>query len=387
MGEPKTPRTVDDLTAEYLSMVAAKLLGEPAVTVTGFTVTPEPFEFPRFGDKQFFEIAFDFSARKDSGRSTIILRVLPPMDAVMMLTGDTQHRELKAFQTGLFDQMPDTFHIPYVHIEFEPVFDQYWAFVEDVRPEMERLGMHAVVPDQTLRTILSHLAAFHAAFWERDEILRLPWLMRLEQPVDYFYRCVVDILDGMKAPAKSSEYIVGKWPWLQEGVPTLMDSLPAQTRRVIERLYREPERLLEKVRPLPRTLCHHDFDIRNLGFRDTPEGPKTVVIDWEIVGEGLASFDVGRFLAYQQAADAEELVEHYLDELARHMGRAIDREQWLYGSELVTIAFWQIVGVQFGVMVNAPSAPVPEGQRAAMRERVYSDIAHVESLVHKHGLA
>src|SRR3990170_4284273 len=69
MGEPKTPRTVDDLTAEYLSMVAAKLLGEPAVTVTGFTVTPEPFEFPRFGDKQFFEIAFDFSARKVSGRS------------------------------------------------------------------------------------------------------------------------------------------------------------------------------------------------------------------------------------------------------------------------------------------------------------------------------
>ncbi|MEE8345732.1 MAG: phosphotransferase [Dehalococcoidia bacterium] len=387
MKEPKTPRTVDSLTTEYLSIVAAKLLRDPTVTVTGFTLTAEPFEFPRFGDKQFFEIAFDYSARKGGGRSTIILRVLPPMDAVMMLTGDTEHRELKAFQTGLFNQVPGTFHIPYVHIEFEPVFDQYWAFVEDVRPEMERLGMHAVIPDETLRIILGHLAAFHAAFWERDEILSLPWLMRLEQPVDYFYRCVVDILDGMETPAQSSVYMVGKWPWLQEGVPTLMDSLPVKTRSVIERLYREPERLLAKVRPLPRTLCHYDFDNRNLGLRDTPDGPKTVVIDWEIVGEGVSSADVVRFMAYQQPPNAEELVGHYLDELERRLGHAIDREQWLYGSELVTIAIWQIIGVLFGVMVNAPSAPVPDDQREAMRERVYSDIAHVESLAFKHGLA
>ena len=387
MGEQKTPRTVAGLTTEYLSLVAGKLLSDPTVTVTGFTLTAEPFEFPRFGDKQFFEVSFDFTGLEGSGRTTMILRVLPTVDAVMMLTGDTEHRELKAFQTGLFDQVPETFHIPYVHIELEPAFDQYWAFVEDVRPEMERLGMHAIIPDETLRTILGHLAAFHAAFWEREQILSQPWLMRLERPVDYFYRCVVDILDGMKAPAQSSEYIVEKWPWLQEGVPRLMDSLPAKTRRVIERLYREPEGLLEKVRPLPRTLCHYDFDNRNLGLSSTPDGPKTVVIDWEIVGEGLSSVDVVRFLAYQQPPNAEELVGHYLDELEQHLGGVIDRDLWLYGSELVTVAHWQIVGVLFGVMVNAPSAPVPDDQRDAMRERVYSDIAHVESLALKYGLA
>ena len=59
----------------------------------------------------------------------------------------------------------------------------------------------------------------------------------------------------------------------------------------------------------------------------------------------------------------------------------------MYGSELVSIALWQIVGVLFGVMVSAPSAPIPDDQRDAMRERVYSDIAHVESLVQKHSLA
>ncbi len=387
MAKPKTPRAVDELTPEYLSVVAAKLLGDPTVIVTAFTVTADPFEFPRFGDKQFFEISFEYTRGNGPGRSTIILRVLPPMDAVMMLTGDTEHRELKAFQTGLYNLVPETFHIPYVHIEFHPEHEQYCAVVEDVRPEMERLGMHAVLPDETLRIILSHLAAFHAAFWERKDILSQPWLMRQERAVEYFYRCIVDILDGMKAPARSSEYIVGKWPWLREGVPNLMESLPAKTRRMIERLYREPEQLLAKVRPLPRTLCHYDFDNRNLGIRQTPEGAKTVVIDWEIVGEGLSSADVVRFLAYQQPANAEELVGYYLDELERHLGRPLDREQWLYGSELITIALWQIIGVLFGVMVSAPSAPVPDDQREAMRERVYSDIEHVESLAHKHGLA
>jgi hypothetical protein len=387
MPAPDTPRTVDDLTPEYLSLVAAKLLGDPAARVTGYSLTPDPFEFPRFGDKEFHLIDFTYEGERGAGDSTVVLRILPRRDAVMMLTGDTEHRELLAFQTGLYDRVPETFHIPYVHVEHHPERGQHWAFVEDVRPEMERLGMHAVIPDATLRTILSHLAAFHAAFWERRDILDQPWLMRLNSPVDYFYRCVVDIMDGMKAPAEVSVYIAEKWPWLAEGVINLLDSLEPETRRVVEKLYREPERLLEKVAPLPTTLCHYDFDNRNLGIRDTPDGPRTVVIDWEIVGEGLSSADVGRFLAYQQPPNAEELVGHYLDELERHLGRPIDRQEWLFGSELVTIAIWQIIGVIFGVMVAAPSAPVPDDQRPVMRERVYSDIAHVEALARKHGLA
>lgn len=383
----EAPASVDELNTEYLSGVASKLLSDPSVQVTSFEVRPDPFEFPRFGEKQFYEIVFNYKGRDGAGRSTLILRILPEMDAVMMITGDTEHRELRAFTEGLYQQVPDTFHIPYVHVELQPERQQYWAFVEDVREEMQRLGMHTALTDETLRLILSHLAAFHARFWERQDVLAKPWLMRLERPVDYFYRCVVDILDGMKDPAEASVYMTQKWPWFSEGVVNLMDSLPADTRKIIEALYREPQRLLEKVEPLPRTLCHYDFDNRNLGLRDTPEGPRTVVIDWEILGEGLSSADVGRFLTYQQPPNATELVMFYLDELERHLGHPIDRAEWLYGSELVTVAIWQIVGVLFGVMTNAPSAPIPDDQRDAMRQRVYSDIAYVESLARKHGLA
>jgi hypothetical protein len=380
------PSTVGELSEGYLSGIARKMLDDPSVEVARFSLTPDPFEFPRFGDKSFYAIDFDYRGKNGVGTSSMILRILPEMDAVMMLTGDTQHRELKAFEAGLYEQMPKTFHIPYIHVIDRPEKGQFWAFVEDVRPEMEALGMHAQLPDQTIRIILSHLAAFHATFWERQDVLSYPWLMSLSQPVDYFYRCVVDCMEGMRRPADSSAYIVGKWPWFPEGVINLLESLDAKTKRSIERLYREPERLLEKVKPMPRTLCHYDFDNRNLGMRQTAIGPQTVVIDWEIVGEGVSSSDVVRFMAYQQSPNAEELVGHYLDELERHLGRSLDRDQWLYGMDLVTIAIWQIVGVLFGVMVSAPSAPVPDEQRPDMKRRVYSDIEHVASLVSKYGL-
>lgn len=376
-----------ELTREYLSFVAGKMLADPSVTVTEFEVIPDPFEFPRFGEKEFFAIPFSYQGANGGGRSSLVLRVMPPMDAVMMLTGDTEHRELRAFQAGIYDMVPRTFHIPYVHVIYRPERQQYWAFLEDVRPEMEALGMHSVLPDATIRTILSHLAAFHATFWERRDVLDRPWLMSLRRPVDYFYRCIVDILDGMKSPAQPSVYVTEKWPWLAEGVVNLMDSLSAGDRKALEQLYREPEHLLQKVERMPLTLCHYDFDNRNLGIRHGPQGTQTVVIDWEILGRGLSASDVVRFLIYQQPPNLDELLDHYLDELERSLGKRVDRDGWREGFELVEVAEWQIRGVLFGVMVSAPSAPVPDEQRPAMRERVFSDIEHIVSLVHKHGLA
>src|SRR4030067_3026270 len=95
MPTAKPPRTVGKLTSGYLSEVAAKLLSDPTARVTSFAVTPDPFEFPRFGDKEFYEIAFEYSGRDGSGRATVILRVLPPTDAGMVLPGDPEHRALR----------------------------------------------------------------------------------------------------------------------------------------------------------------------------------------------------------------------------------------------------------------------------------------------------
>jgi hypothetical protein len=382
MGEP---RSVSEIDASCLSSVAGKMLGRP-VQVTGFEIISDPFEFPRFGEKEFYEVPFSYESAEGGGKSTLVLRVMPEMDAVMMLTGDTEHRELKAFKEGLFEQVPDTFSVPYVHVVDDAERKQYWAWLRDVRPQMEALGMHAKVSDDTCRTILSHLAAFHAAFWEKREVLDKPWLMSLEQPVNFFYRCVNDILDGMRDPAESSVYITERWPWLAEGVVNLVESLPAGTKEAVQTLYREPEALLAAVNSMPQTLCHYDFDNRNLGIEQTPSGLRTVVIDWEILGRGVSASDVVRFTVYQQPDDLEGTLDFYLDELEARLGEKIDRAQWRKAYDLGSVAEWQIRGVLFGVMVSAPSAPVPEEHREAMRERVFSDISLVEDLARKHAL-
>jgi hypothetical protein len=383
----KEPAGIEEINEEYLSEVAGKMLGDPSVEVTSFELIHDPFEFPRFGEKEFYDIPFRYHSKSGDGQSSIILRVMPEMDAVMMLTGDTEHRELKAFKCGLLAEIPATFDIPYVDVILRPERRQYWAWLRDVRPQMEALGMHAKVPDDVVRTILSHLAAFHGTFWERHEVIDEPWLMSLRRPVDYFYRCIVDIIDGMKSPSESTLYVTERWPWLAEGVINLIEELPRNLGRTVEKLYREPEPLLQEVESMPMTLCHYDFDNRNLGVSDGPGGKRTVVIDWEILGRGMSSSDVVRFMVYQQPEDLEGMINHYLDELERHLGKKVDRQQWRHGYDLATIAEFQIRGVLFGVMVAAPSAPIPDEQRPAMKERVFSDIGYVESLVKKTGLA
>jgi hypothetical protein len=383
----KEPAKLEEITNGYLSEVASKMLGDPSVEVTSFELIHDPFEFPRFGEKEFYEIPFRYHGKSGEGESSIVLRVMPEMDAVMMLTGDTEHRELKAFQCGLLAEIPATFDVPYVDVILRPERRQYWAWLRNVRPQMEALGMHAKVPDDVVRTILSHLAAFHATFWERHDVIDEPWLMSLRRPVDYFYRCIVDIMDGMKSPSESTLYVTERWPWLAEGAVNMMNELPSNLGRTVEKLYREPEPLLHAVEEMPMTLCHYDFDNRNLGIEKGPHGVRTVVIDWEILGRGISASDVVRFLVYQQPDDVEAMITYYLDELERCLGDKIDRVQWRRGYDLATIAEFQIRGVLFAVMVNAPSAPVPDEQRPAMKERVFSDIGHVESLARKTGLA
>jgi thiamine kinase-like enzyme len=378
------PRSIDEITPEFLTTAARRLLSDDTARVMALRVgQSEPFEYPKFGNKQFDVIEFDYHGRDGAGSSRMILRRRAPRDAVSTLIGDLQHRELLAFKTGLLDQLPATFHHPYLDVIYDEKRGQFWAFLEDVSEDMARVGIVDALPDDKLRTILSHLAAFHARFWERHDILGQPWLMSLRTPVDSWYQLVVEVIDGVKEPSEPTRFITAEWPWVADGIRNLLGSLEPDTRALIDRLFRHPDRLIDEIAGMPITLCHYDFDNRNLGMRDGPAGPQTTVIDWEIVGRGLSSSDVGRFLQYQQPPNMEELIGFYLDELERNLGKPIDRAEWMKGYEIVAVALWQIVGFLFGAMVAAPGAPVPEDQREGMRQRVYADVAAVDQLARK----
>lgn len=384
MSTIATPRTIDEITPEFLARAARRLLRDDTVRVTAVRIgASEPFEYPRFGAKSFDVIEFDYESNAGSGSSNMILRRRAPRDAVSTLIGDLRHRELLAFTTGLLDEMPDTFHHPYLDVIHDEERGQFWAFLEDVTADMQNVGIVDALPDEKLRAILAHLAAFHAHFWEREDVLSQPWLMSLRTPVDSWYQLIVEVVDGAAVPSEATTFIIQQWPWLPDGIGRLLASLAPETRETVMKLFRDPERLLREIDGMPLTLCHYDFDNRNLGLRERSDGIRTVVIDWEIVGVGLSSADVGRFLQYQQPPNVPQLLEFYLDELERTLGHAIDREQWYKGYELVSVALWQIVGFLFAAMVSSPDAPVPEEQREGMRQRVYADVEAIEQLARK----
>src|SRR3990172_11355447 len=68
------PATVEGLTAEYLSVIAQKLLGDASAEVGDFAVRADPFEFPKFGENQFYEIALRYKASHGEARASVILR-------------------------------------------------------------------------------------------------------------------------------------------------------------------------------------------------------------------------------------------------------------------------------------------------------------------------
>jgi hypothetical protein len=384
MSMTVVPRTIEEIQPEHLDAAARRLRRDESVRITSLRMgQSEPFEYPRFGNKNFDVIEFEYDSKDGGGSDRIILRRRAPRDAVSTVIGDFDHRELLAFKTGLLDQLPPTFHHPYLDVIHDSENGQFWAFLEDVSDDMQRLGIVDALPDETVRTILSHLAAFHAKFYERRDVLAQPWLMSLRTPVDTWYRLVVEVADEVDNPSEPSAYMMSQWPWVADGIRRMLDSLEPPTRKLVDGLFRNPERLLHEIQGMPLTLCHYDFDNRNLGMREGPDGAQTVVIDWEIVGVGLGAADVGRFLTYQQSPNMVEFTEHYVTELERHLGKPVDREQWYKGFEIVSVAIWQIVGFLFAAMVSAPEAPVPPDQREGMRQRVYADVAAVEAMARK----
>ena len=386
MGAMTTPRTIDEIRPEHIQRAAQRLLGDDGVRVTAVRAgASEPFEYPKFGAKSFDVLEFDYESATGGGTSSMILRRRAPRDAVSTLIGDLDHRELLAFKHGLLDEMPDSFAHPYLDVIHDPAHGQYWAFLEDVTGDMQTVGIVDALPDDKIRAILAHLAAFHAHFWDRVDVLDQPWLMSLRTPVDYWYRLIVEIVDGVETRSEATQYIISQWPWLPDGIMRLLDSLEPDTRELVIGLFRNPQRLIDEIEGMPLTLCHYDFDNRNLGLRRAEDGSwRTVVIDWEIVGVGVYGVaDVGRFMTYQQPENLAEHLEFYLGELERHLGHGIDRADWFKAYEIVTVAIWQIVGFLFAAMVSAPDAPVPDDQREGMRQRVYADVAAVEALARK----
>lgn len=138
-------------------------------------------------------------------------------------------------------------------------------------------------PDQA-RTAVSHIAGFHAAWWEKPQLEGLTWLA----DVDF---------DPVELHAAHDRW----WP---EFLTKAGHRLPGPLRETGKRLGEHRADIMRHLRSIrPRTLCHGDYSHGNLIFGTPEGGVPFAVIDWQLMHRGRGVEDVAYFLCRMQPED------------------------------------------------------------------------------------
>jgi hypothetical protein len=166
-------------------------------------------------------------------------------------------------------------------------------------------------------TLLSALAALHARYWESD-VLRLPWLAA---PVVRF------ALLGPIAAAEEARRALpaGFLDDVRRGWELALSRLPPPVRDLVSR----PARVLAAdCAGLPATLLHGDAKVANFALLP---GGRVAAFDWELLGAGPATLDLGWYLAVNAgrlARPKEHVIARYRDFLESRLPRPLSNLLW-----------------------------------------------------------
>jgi hypothetical protein len=165
--------------------------------------------------------------------------------------------------------------------------------------------------------LLTALAALHARYWESD-VLRLPWLAA---PVVRF---------ALLGPMSSTEE--GRRPSpdvffddVRRGWAMAFSHLPSLVK---ELLSREASVLAADCAGLPSTLLHGDAKVANFALLP---GRRVAAFDWQLLGKGPATLDLGWYLAVNSgrlARAKEHVIARYRDLLESHLARPLSNSLW-----------------------------------------------------------
>ena len=197
--------------------------------------------------------------------------------------------------------------------------------------------------------LLAALAALHARYWESD-VLRLPWLAA---PAVRF---------ALLGPMASTEE--ARWPEpggffddVRRGWEMAFSRLPPHVKDLLDR---PASVLAADCAGLPWTLLHGDAKVANFALLP---GRRVAAFDWQLLGVGPATLDLGWYLAVNSgrlARPKEHVITRYRDLLESHLTRPLANLLW---ERMVSI------GVMSGALMllwaKALSLQEPGSPRAA----------------------
>jgi thioester reductase-like protein len=166
------------------------------------------------------------------------------------------------------------------------------------------------------------LGEIHAIWYEKEEELEnANWLGRVMTSKD-----VTSMHELWAALALHSHQYFSEW-------------LCTSTTVIQDKLVETVDEWWPALENMSRTLIHHDFNPRNIAFRETGQGPQLCVYDWELATLGIPQRDLAEFLSFvlsqrETKKDVLRYLEMHRTALQEASGRRIDPDMWIEGFRL-----------------------------------------------------
>ena len=268
---------VASLDRSTLEPIVARAVGQP-VAIREWRSVPFSYQVTNALSAGIFRIS---GAALDGADWSVVLKVLQPAYDVLLGRFPAESRaeleeaylwdrEVRAYESGLFDRLPPGFAAPRA-LAIDRRTDRCWLWLEDLGADDGRWD----IPRYALAA--RHLGRFNGAFPEGT--FDAPWLTR--QWLSTW------LLTGFGSRAQLVLDNDAVW-----GHPDVRAGFAPDARDRLQRRWAGRRALLDRLLARPRTLCHLDAFRKNLFDR----GGETVAIDWSYVGLAPIGAEVGHLV-------------------------------------------------------------------------------------------
>src|ERR1700676_1194899 len=210
-------------------------------------------------------------------------------DWIMRGTGDLECRALRFFSSALAKRIPDRIDHATVAVAPNPSRRGHPGAVmllRDVSGLLVPPGDATIDIEQHLRFI-DNMPGLHATFWGwRDAV----GLMPLPHHSPFLTPTMADV-EARRGGTDPGPKAVGEgWRALDRAAP--------RTASTLRDLANDPGAPVTALEPTPHTLVQADWKLGNLG--EHPDG-RTILLDWDRVGEAPPTLDLSWYLAVNSA--------------------------------------------------------------------------------------
>jgi thiamine kinase-like enzyme len=272
-------------------------------------------------DRQLFKTSDSLSgSRFESvryrGVPMILKYVSVDDDWIMRATGDIDCRVLRLFASDTLTRLPRSLdHVTVAVAPFESRHGHTGAAVllHDVAGLLVPPGSD-VIPVDTHRRFIEHMAELHAAYWDFEDTIAL-------NPMAHHYVFLTPTMATLEAAHGGGDPV----PKAVEHGWAAINRMDSELSTILTNLASDPSPLVRGLEATPQTFVHGDWKYGNLG--EHADG-RTVLLDWDRCGAAPATFDLAWYLAVncdRLPESKEATIALYRHALERH---GIETSAW-----------------------------------------------------------